>query len=139
MRRLQWIAGDLHVRIFFIGRLEWLSFETDYGFRMRIMDIFLRKIQRTTMRLFLKHIPETQFTTPISRTIFLFPTEPSFPLMIAGFQSAQAFIQTNSDHVHKVRTRRSTERSTARLFQGSSSLARSQTCQHHTPPTVDRR
>ena len=36
-------------------------------------------------------------------------------------------------------TRRSTERSTARLFRGRPSLARSQTCQHHTAVPVDRR
>ena len=36
-------------------------------------------------------------------------------------------------------TRRSTERSTARLFQGSPSLIRSQTCQIHAPLPVYRR
>ena len=36
-------------------------------------------------------------------------------------------------------TSRSTERSTARLFRGRPSLARSQTCQHHTPVPVHRR
>ena len=121
---------------------------------------FLRKTRRSASRFFLKHIPktrlsgiisrtasqllrqsnpETQLSAIASRTTFRLPTETFSPLLIAGLQSSQALLHTNSNHVHVVRTRRSTERCTARFFQGKPSLARSQTCQRHTPPTVPRR
>ena len=102
-------------------------------------ELFLRRINRTISLRFAQNISEAQCTTPIRRTIFVYPTETFFPPMIAGFKSTQALLHTNSDHAHDVRTRRSTERSTARLFQGRPSLTRPQTCQHHTPPTVARR
>ena len=103
------------------------------------VEPFLRRFNRTISRRFPQNISETQIDMPIRRTIFSFPTETFSPLMIAGLQSSQALLHTNSDHVHVVRTRRSTERCTARFFQGKPSLARSQTCQRHTPPTVPRR
>ena len=121
---------------------------------------FLRKTNRTASRFFLKHIPktrlsgiisrtasqllrqsnpETQLSAIASRTTFRLPTEIYCSQMNVGFGSTQARRHTTSDNVQDTPTRRSTERSTARLFQGRPSLARSQTCQCHTPPTVPRR
>ena len=100
---------------------------------------FFRTINQTISRRFSQNIPEAQITTTISPSDFLFPTEMFLPLMIAEIYSAQAMLHTVLDNVHNTRTRRSTERSTARFFQGSPSLTRSQTCQHHTPIPVDRR
>jgi len=121
---------------------------------------FLRKTNRTACRLFLKHTPETkhsgiisrtashllrqsnpetQLSAIASRTTFRFPTEIYCSQMNVGFESTQARCHTTSDNVQDTPTRRSTERCTARLFQGSSSLIRSQTCQHRTLPTVPRR
>ena len=121
---------------------------------------FLRKTNRTASSFFLKHIPETKLSGIISRTAshllrqsnpktqlcaiasrttFRLPTEIYCSQMNVGFESTQARCHTTSDNVQDTPTRRSTERCTARLFQGSSSLIRSQTCQHRTPPTVPRR
>ena len=121
---------------------------------------FLRKTNRTASRFFLKHIPEpklsgiisrtashllrqsnpeTQLSAIASRTTFGLPTEIYCSQMHVGYESTQARHHTASDNVQDTPTRRSTERCTARLVQGRPSLARSQTCQRRTPPTVPRR
>ena len=82
---------------------------------------------------------EIQFSASTDHAGIRFPTDRHCSQMIAYFYSTQARHLTASDSVQDVPTRRSTERCTARLFQGRPSLFRPQTCQHHAPPTVDRR
>ena len=85
---------------------------------------FLRTAHRTSSRHLRQSHPETQLSAIPGRTTLPFATEICCSQMNARFDSTQARHHTVSDSAQDDPTRRSTERSTARLFQGSPSLAR---------------
>ena len=121
-RRPQWIAGDLHVRkegrglhcadieMIAIPTLPVLSMTFDSGTGYCIEKL------------------------PGSGRLRMHYRHPRY-----YSQQEAPFTATRIPTLCEFLTRRYTERSTARLFQGRPSLTRSQTCQHHTPPPVDRR